>query len=351
MTKIPEVALETWKDLYAAAVRFADRRLWDRLEDSAIFGVRDPVSGQMGYACVLGALGEMMALCVYRGAEGFDMHRRVQTGEIAPEMNDVIALQNCLMAEFTDREALEKVDREIIKKLGLHFRGNKSWPFFRSHLPGYFPWHLTESEAAFLMIALRCADDVAARVGTGGLDLNARRDHVFSYFPAVAQKENTDFETRWEPYPTYWPEPPPMFVPDPGRLSRIQTRPPKPDSAWEADAFYLPATVTDRDRPYFVRFVLLAQETSGFVIHAGAVEPELPLSQALGEALLEGIEKHDRFPGEVHLRDSALVASLAPLQKALGIRFKTKQHLDKIMDARRHLENAIQNGGLGGVND
>lgn len=71
MSKIPKVALETWKDLCAAAVRFADRRLWDRLEDSSVFGVRDPVSGQMGYACVLGALGEMMALCVYRGDEGW----------------------------------------------------------------------------------------------------------------------------------------------------------------------------------------------------------------------------------------------------------------------------------------
>lgn len=38
MSKIPEVALETWKDLYAAAVQFAGRRLWERLEDSAIFG-------------------------------------------------------------------------------------------------------------------------------------------------------------------------------------------------------------------------------------------------------------------------------------------------------------------------
>lgn len=350
MTKIPEVALETWKDLYAAAVRFADRRLWDRLNDSSIFGVRDPVRGEMGYACVLGALGEMLALCVYRGAEGFEMHRRIQAGEIAPEMNDVIALQNCLMAEFTDREALEKADREIIKKLGLHFRGNKSWPLFRSHLPGYFPWHLSESEAVFLTVALRCADDLAARVATGDLDLDARPNHVFSYFPASVQKGNADFETRWEACPTYRSEPIPIFESDPGRVSQIRARRPKPDSAWEADAFYLPAMITDRDRPYFVRFVLLAHETSGFVIHAVAVESEQSFSQALGGALLEGIEKHGRLPSEVHLRDPALVASLTPLCKTLGIRLKMKRHLGKIMEARRHLENAMRSGGIGGVN-
>ncbi|HAH05282.1 MAG TPA: hypothetical protein DCM05_01975 [Elusimicrobia bacterium] len=64
-----------------------------------VFGVQTPGTGQMGYACILGALGEMPALCVYRGAEGFDAYRRIQKGEFHHRPEEAVGAQNCLMAE------------------------------------------------------------------------------------------------------------------------------------------------------------------------------------------------------------------------------------------------------------
>ncbi len=49
----------------------------------------------------------------------------------------------------------------IIKKLGLKFRGRDAWPVFRSHVPGYYPWHLNQDEARFLRIALERGRRVA----------------------------------------------------------------------------------------------------------------------------------------------------------------------------------------------
>jgi len=37
---------------------------------------------------------------------------------------------------FEDRDGLDKQDREVIKKLGLKFRGAHAWPMFCSYRPG-----------------------------------------------------------------------------------------------------------------------------------------------------------------------------------------------------------------------
>lgn len=285
MAKIPDVSLDTWKQLYSAAAEFAALKPWEHFHDDMIFGVQDAASGQMGYACILGALGEMLALTVYRGAEGYDLHRRMQKNEFRRRPEDVVAIQNCLFAEFADREELDKADREAVRKLGLSFRGSKSWPLFRSHLPGYAPWHLTEEEARFLTFALRCARDAASKVLQGKLELDAKPGEVFCYVQGPA--ESPAFETRWESEPIYRRQPPEPISLHAETLARIKAKSLKADGIWEADIFCLPSALTDRDRPYFPLATLVAHQESGFIIHNGITQPDSPAHQALAEALLE----------------------------------------------------------------
>ncbi len=272
MGKTPEVSTDAWKNLYAAAAEFAALKPWDHFEDSTVFGIQDPAAGQMGYACVLGALGEMFALCVYRGAEGFDIHRRMQKGEFHRNPEEIVAIQNCLMAEFADWEELDKSDRAVIRKLGLSFREPNNWPLFRSHLPAQAPWYLTPEEAAYLTLALRCAFDAASKVMQGKLNLEEKPGQVFCY----SQNEGTaesNFETHWEPEPIYRPEPAAPFDIDADKLARIKDQSPKPDSAWEADVFCIPAALTDRERPYFPRCSLVVHQASHFIIHSNITPP------------------------------------------------------------------------------
>src|SRR3990167_1021239 len=135
VTKIPEVSYQIWRPLYAAVSEFGKLEPWDLMDDDEIFGIQDPATGGMGYACVLGALGEIFDLCVYRGAQGFDFHQRMQKGEVDWDGGDLIGEQDALMAEFADRQFLGKADLEVIRNLNLQFRGANSWPVFRSYLP------------------------------------------------------------------------------------------------------------------------------------------------------------------------------------------------------------------------
>lgn len=346
MTKSPDVSTDAWKTLYAEAAEFAALEPWDHFDDGMLFGVPDPATGRMGYACVLGALGEMRALCVYRGVEGFDVHRRMSKGEFNRRPMDVIAVQDCLMAEFADREELDKTDLGVIRKLGLRLRGPQNWPLFRSHLPGCAPWHLSESEAVYLAAALRRARDAAARVIDGRLNLTEKPGQVFCY----ARKEGAaeaEVATRWEPEPLHRPQPPAPFGLDAGKVARLQNRSLEADGAWEADVSCLPAPLMDRDRPYFPNNAIVVHQASSFIIHTNIAPPETAAPQALGEALLEAMEKSGRLPGEIHLRDEALAAYLAPLGKALDIKLKTGT-LKTVREVQREFEKYMRTGKLTG---
>ena len=344
MAKIPDVSPDTWKNLYAAASEFAALKPWNLFDDNKLFGVHDPATGQMGYACVLGALGEVFALTVYRGAEGLDVHRRMQNNEFHRRPQELVAIQNCLMAEFADREDLEKADRSVIRKLGLSFRGPKEWPLFRSHLPSHAPWHLTQDEAAFLTLALHCGHDVASKVKAGQLDLAANPGQIFCCFPKGGEGNQT-LETRWEPEPIHRPQPPEPLILNAESLARIKAMPLRADGIWEADISCLPAALTDRDRPYLPRAALVVHQDSGFILHSDITPPDSSAQQALAESLLQAIAQSGRLPNGIQLRDEAFAACLAPLGKALGIQLKSGK-LKMVLEARKELEKFMRTGKL-----
>ncbi|OGS18000.1 MAG: hypothetical protein A3J70_06905, partial [Elusimicrobia bacterium RIFCSPHIGHO2_02_FULL_61_10] len=255
---------------------------------------------------------------------------------------DLIGEQDALMAEFADRQFLGKADLEVIRNLNLQFRGANSWPVFRSYLPGYAPWPLTDEEAVFLTFALRCASDAIQRVDDLELDLLSRPGQVFCYYPKGKDRSaEGEFETRWDPAPIYRPEPPPPLNLDQERISHILSKPRQKDSAWEADFNFLPVHVTDRERPYFPISALVVHQATGFVFNAKA-ENAAPRHQVLANAILESIEKTGFFPDEVHVRDERVASSLSPLGKSLGIRVVAKKRLGAVEEAKRGLDGFLR---------
>ncbi|MGA9347192.1 MAG: hypothetical protein WBW48_00105 [Anaerolineae bacterium] len=130
-----------WQALYQAALEFKEIEAWTWMYDSDVFGVQNPVSGEIGYCCIMGALGEMFALAVYLGSEGLESYMRIASEPpLDPsEAFEELLLQKCLMASFANREELAKEDYQVIKRLGLKFRGRIAWPLFRSYRPAYHP--------------------------------------------------------------------------------------------------------------------------------------------------------------------------------------------------------------------
>ena len=333
---IPEVPMEIWKKLYDTAVRFREAAFWEFFDDDEVFAVEDPGTKEIGYCCVLGGLGEMFALCVYRGHEGWAIYQKLQKQEIDPERDDFFAINNALMAEFTDRGQLDKEDLRVIKELGYKFRGAKAYPAFRSYLPGYAPWFLAGSEAVFLEFALRCALDYYDEYDEEAVVLEQKGLNRIQLYSAKTEGGNaTSFEKKW-----FRPEPPPppavpQLAIDEIRLQKMKNTLGHSKDAWEAGFFYMPGgTVVDRDRPYFPRLVTVADKRTGIILFSEVIDLEKGRFSSLAEGLLNAMEKRRSFPAEIQVGEEVVLLTLKPLANSLNIRIKT-DNLSAIMEFKK----------------
>jgi hypothetical protein len=121
-----------WRRLYEATVRVKELSPWEWMTEADVFGVQNPETGELGFVSVMGMLGEHYAVSLYLGSEG--IHGFLNLQELGPFADPEALIQiPQLQASFEDREQLDKRDREVIKELGLKFRGRNAWPWFRSY--------------------------------------------------------------------------------------------------------------------------------------------------------------------------------------------------------------------------
>lgn len=342
---IPAVPLTVWKDLHIAAQSFAELRPWKILDDLDLIGVRDPLTNDVGYGIVMGSGGTLFGLCLYRGVEGFNIYRGLMDGSASRDPEDDFVLQNSLMLEYGPRSDLGAADHAVIKELGLTFKGKAAWPLFRSLLPGYAPWHLTEAEARFLTLGLAVACHHCERVINGNVDDSIRDHQCLVYVPLGDSR--TEFQAQWEPWPT---QPVPALkqpVLNLATINAIRQRKPQPDTPWEADVFYLPAQIDDRERPYFFRTAAICQQLSGFAFGVDAAYPEDSAAQLLADAVCSAIAKSGFMPDVLYVRNAELAAALAPLGNALGFTIRHQKKLKAIRMLKTSLTQRFVLGGGG----
>ncbi len=56
--------------LYSAAVRVKELAPWKWMDESELFGVQSPETGELGFVSIMGMAGEHFAVAVYQGAKG-----------------------------------------------------------------------------------------------------------------------------------------------------------------------------------------------------------------------------------------------------------------------------------------
>jgi hypothetical protein len=115
---------EQWAALYEAAAAFKQLAPWKWMVDSELFGVQDPESGEVGYCCVLGSLGEVLGLNVYLGARGLSRYLEMYETEHPEKDPDLPYKQDLLVAHFDDRSFMESEDLKRVKVLGYSFKGD-----------------------------------------------------------------------------------------------------------------------------------------------------------------------------------------------------------------------------------
>ena len=333
---IPSCSLPVWKNLYEAAIAFRDLACWRWMSDSDVSGVQNPETGEIGYCCVLGQLGEVFGLAVYLGTEGLEQQRKIQSGKIHAGSPDFAYSQTCLTAWFVDRNDLDKVDLKVVNELGLKFQGNNAWPQFRSLQPGYLPWYLRESEAKYLALSVEQAREVALCLVKDPNWLAAPgKNHYLVRVPV-----NHEGGWRWESQSL---KPAPMaktkvrsYPLDEVRLQRIKSAGKTRQGIWEIDSFYMPAPVEGEERPYFPYSILCADHGSGFILGTALAEPS-NWETEFPPCILDCIENHNLLPSALWVRKEQLRDLFRPLTARLGIEVQLIKKLPALDRARRSM--------------
>jgi hypothetical protein len=346
--KVPHVPLDVWAELYKAAERFYEYAPWEIFEDSDLFAIENPLTKEMGYGCIMGAMGQVLALAVFRGDEGLNFHQRLyaEPGSFE-DIDEIFASQNALMVEFVDRRDLAPKDRTVIKALGRKYRGAKAYPQFRSTTVGCPPWFITEDEAKFLTFALFCACDFTERFARNPGLLDEGGAEEFFTYGLVHKNGKAILTPKWR---KYRPEPiKPIAEPvvDEMRLKKIQKMNLQKDLSWELDLFYLSGgTILDRDKPYYGKMVMAADSSSYFLLDLKLIPPGDDPMEVIQDTFITAIERHGHIPQKVLIKgDKDIVGqSIKTVCGTLGLELEIVDSLPAIREAKDELSAHMEQG-------
>lgn len=332
--------VEQWRRLYEAAMRVKELAPWEWMAEDDLFGVQDPETDELGFASVMGALGEHYAVAVYLGPQAlYDFLAIEEAGDAMPAESILEVPQ--LQASFEDRNILRDEDRQVIKQLGLKFRGRNAWPMFRSYRPGYFPWYLEADEARFLAVALEQVLDVAPRFREDPALLETDDE---CYLMRIARRKGK--KLAWEDCVMEVPPPerPPInLMMDVPLLEKLKQSP-QSGSRIEMDFFMFPVPFQEEKgaRPHFAYMLLTVEAQSGFVLGSELLNPDPTLESMWGQVPLYAVRHFASLgivPQEVVVRSGLLFRLLESLVEELHFNLKPSRRLRMLDNAKDFLLN------------
>ncbi len=346
---MPQAAptLEQWKALYETAKQFRQLSCWQWMSDEHIFGVRNPDSGEIGYCCVIGNLGEELGLIVYTGSDGLASYHCILNNHNSADQFEVFIAQKCLSVTYDRKDALEKEDIVIIDDLGLSFGGARAYPAFRNMSPGYFPWFLAAADADFLRIALDQARDVCLRCKNDGDLLTPPQPGHYLVRERKSGGSDPLWTDQWLP-PDPQPAGPEIPPTDEVRLARLKTQLNPARTTWEFSYAFENMPVRESGRPYFPLVLLIADAHSGLILNSVTTAPDA-YQRHLADYFLTTVEKTGSYPQELLVEKDEAMAFLLQAAKHLGIKLTRVKRCKESAKARKEfrkqlsLHNGLQN--------
>jgi hypothetical protein len=331
---------EQWARLYALASRVRELAPWRWMHETDIFAVEDPTSKQLGFVSTMGQLGQHLSIAVYLGPKAlYDFWGMQESGEDPMAIFDVPQLQ----VSFEDRDGLEKQDRQIIKDLGLKFRGRQQYPLFRSIRAGYVPWFIDAAEAEILTHALEQVFAVAPLAAEDPDLLSVGADfEAHPYLIRVSERHGQELQWRDEvrrvpPPAAEFPQSSPLDA----RAEEFKSCSRIADAIFEMDLFYVPAPTGGRgERPYFPKAVLIADAATGLILGTELFPPaDSPEAKifALADSIGKVFMKNRALPAEIRVGNPRLFWVLRRWTQSLNIVLRQTNDLPAIAEAKQSM--------------
>lgn len=320
-----EASLEQWKELYDVAIKIKEMRPWEELWDMDLITILPSEEEEPCVCSVMGRGGECFGIGAYIGFKAIHEFFLMADGDKMPT-EQLIRYQNCIMCYFGDREELTKKDYNIIKDLGLKFRGKNNWIYFRAFEPGYAPYILDENQV---------------------LKLTEIFKHLYMAIKALHKGTPVDFESgntlvrRFDKESKLW-----INYGAPVTFPKIQYTVPilqdevltqrlnnqkSVKAKLELDIAYLNTSINDKkyDKPIIPRMCILADVKTGVILDQCMIEPkDHDINIVFGIVFNYILQKGK--PKTIIVRDRYIQSILLDICKRIGIDLEINQKLGSI---------------------
>lgn len=341
------------KTLCDLAVQIKMLAPWTWMQETDVFGVEDPDTGEIGFVSVMGNVGEFEAVAVYRGAEGMFglIDFQLDPSANADRLLEIPEVQ----LSFTELKFLEKRDRELLKGSGLKFTGPR--PQFRSFRPGYIPWLITLEEARLLIHALSQTLQMTKRLASKPFlfpnDGDGETEPFLVRVPRKPDPTCTEAtELVWEDQIRRISRPnlPPIHLSiDEGLLNKLK-RLNLSAMQLEADLFIGPGQVgKPNERPLALYMLMLVDRLSGMIFGFEALSAERSLNRMYGsvpEKVATLLSQNKVLPKQIIVRSDLILGLLEPLETELKIQLRRADELPAIDEATASMTQFLATGKM-----
>ncbi len=327
----------TMQRLYDVALELIPLQPWHVLDESELVLTRDSATGETCYCSVMGALGEVLMVQAYIGAEGYRLFRRVAAGEVAGA-GEFYEAQHSVYVEFVLTEELDARDRKLLRALD-HPRAAKGAPVFRACRPGYFPWYVTEQEARMLEECLRAVIVTCQAVTQQAGKTLWKRPYTY---PMVSRLDDQVGKPtyRIELVEATLPKEPPLPRAQlgPEELRRLHKQDYAIRGVLELDHFSSGAQVGNKnERKGCVGVAMAVDSETGFVFPPEMAPPGSSIANALGMAIVRAAEVRRAIPREVRVSQRKYKDCLDPISEVGGFPINVVRSLPALAEARESM--------------
>ena len=315
--------VEQLKELYKLAISVAELKPWDSLSSDQLFGVKFPGSCDNGYVQTIGQQGDIFCVLTYLGEASLHRLRNVKSLENVMEVKS-------LMVYFNPAEELEDSDIQALESAGVNYKELELFPVFRSQLPGYYPWFISEEEAVILIESLKQTVDVYSRIkGFPFLDI-ATEAAMCPY----RQQQNGQWVDSTERIPAN-PELSHRFTID-SKLVKKLWKLPYTEIVFQASLFILPTPIGRQDeRPSWTYMLLMVDGKTSYVLSHEMIDPTASIRDvelSIPNLILEMIVDVGIKPEYLEIQDDDKLAEVLDQigKKKLPLSVHTKDYLNSI---------------------
>ncbi len=324
--------------LYQLAFEFKKTKLWKKLWDSQLFAVALS-DGETGYCCVMGRMGEHIALGIYPGEAGLRSYwlLREEPDEERHAMEYMLS-QDCIMCSFENKEMLRDSEiaevRSYCAENGLTLRGARAWPQLERCRPFHIPWMIRDEEdKRRLSEALEAGIEVARRLEhASASELGLIEGPPYDREIPLLVKTAEGYDWKSTVLPSYQP---PVY-PEAGQLYDLPLKrassTKKRAGTWACDVFLLPTPASEEasdeapvaepyDAPHFPWVQMVFDEGKELVLNVTLCGEDDDYTELFPNQFLELVNQHGR-PRKLLVETERTAALYRGLTDKLGIRLE-----------------------------